>query len=213
MTDKSDYKKAVASCQARPSWCPISRFTEKIIAKQEQRQQFGKAFDRERDELDDLRNRAVMHAIERLDGYTEREKQAAVDKIASWRRATSGYPPLPPPYRWSKKSRLKGSRSRIRATLHNRQAGKCGICGGIMLSHPRDLHIDHIVPLSKGGGNEIGNLQLTHPTCNLIKGNRTQQQAVVLCHKKMSVANFAWSVEKGSSQTSHGHIDSRVHRE
>ena len=32
--------------------------------------------------------------------------------------------------------------------------------------------IDHIIPRSKGGGDEIENLQLAHARCNKIKGNQ-----------------------------------------
>ena len=31
--------------------------------------------------------------------------------------------------------------------------------------------IDHIRPLSKGGSDQVGNLQLLHARCNRIKGN------------------------------------------
>ncbi len=35
-----------------------------------------------------------------------------------------------------------------------------------------DVDIDHIQPIEFGGGNEISNLQLTHPKCNSSKSNR-----------------------------------------
>ena len=34
-----------------------------------------------------------------------------------------------------------------------------------------NINIDHIIPVSKGGGSEIDNLALTHKTCNAIRGN------------------------------------------
>ena len=34
------------------------------------------------------------------------------------------------------------------------------------------FHIDHIIPLSKDGNHTLTNLQITHPLCNLKKGNR-----------------------------------------
>ena len=34
------------------------------------------------------------------------------------------------------------------------------------------IHIDHIIPFSKGGSSEVGNLQPAHADCNLRKGAR-----------------------------------------
>lgn len=54
----------------------------------------------------------------------------------------------------------------------------CGIC---KLPIEDKFHIDHIVPLSRGGNHCLVNLQLTHPVCNLRKQARlTEELAVVL---------------------------------
>ena len=53
--------------------------------------------------------------------------------------------------------------------LYEEQGGACPMCKG-----PLDLnrmHVDHRIPFSWGGGNERGNLQLAHPSCNQRKGN------------------------------------------
>lgn len=44
----------------------------------------------------------------------------------------------------------------------------CGICGGDVA--PDDIHIDHVHPLSRGGGSGVTNLRVTHSRCNLAKG-------------------------------------------
>ena len=54
---------------------------------------------------------------------------------------------------------------------------KCGICGGEIDEdkknpHPLALHIDHIVPLSKGGEHSYANCQPAHASCNVQKGDR-----------------------------------------
>jgi 5-methylcytosine-specific restriction endonuclease McrA len=36
----------------------------------------------------------------------------------------------------------------------------------------RDVHIDHIVPYSLGGPDELYNLQVAHSSCNIRKGAR-----------------------------------------
>lgn len=35
------------------------------------------------------------------------------------------------------------------------------------------LHIDHVIPLSKGGSDHLENVKPSHGRCNIIKGNRT----------------------------------------
>lgn len=56
--------------------------------------------------------------------------------------------------------------------LIDAQGGACGICGG-PLPHPPTgdtVHVDHIVPVSRGGTDDLSNLQATHATCSLRKG-------------------------------------------
>lgn len=48
------------------------------------------------------------------------------------------------------------------------QGWKCPYCGADLKKIGR--HIDHIVPLSRGGGNGPDNLQALCPTCNVTKG-------------------------------------------
>ena len=49
--------------------------------------------------------------------------------------------------------------------LKDLQKSKCPVCKQHLANH----HIDHIVPLSRGGTNDFGNLQLLCPACNLNK--------------------------------------------
>lgn len=46
------------------------------------------------------------------------------------------------------------------------QGNRCYLCGVELLQY----HVDHFIPLSKGGTNEPGNLRLACPKCNLSKG-------------------------------------------
>ena len=57
--------------------------------------------------------------------------------------------------------------SSIRAEIFKRDKHSCLSYGATS-----DLSIDHIVPVSKGGGNKIGNLQTLCMPCNLAKGTR-----------------------------------------
>ena len=56
--------------------------------------------------------------------------------------------------------------------LHERQKGQCAGCKEKL--PVRNLTVDHIKPLDKGGSDKPSNLQLLCNSCNSIKGNRTQ---------------------------------------
>jgi ATP adenylyltransferase len=58
----------------------------------------------------------------------------------------------------------------IRYTVLKRAGGKCELCG--CSAKERPLHVDHILPRSKGGKNDLSNLQALCDRCNLAKGNR-----------------------------------------
>lgn len=50
------------------------------------------------------------------------------------------------------------------------QKGLCWWCDKPL--DPNDYHIDHRIPLDKGGAHSARNICLTHPTCNLKKNNK-----------------------------------------
>lgn len=52
------------------------------------------------------------------------------------------------------------------------QHGRCAYCA----CHLDAYHIDHKTPISRGGGNEIENLQLTCGRCNMRKGAMTHEE-------------------------------------
>lgn len=52
----------------------------------------------------------------------------------------------------------------------------CGICGRPILDG--EASIDHIVPLSRGGTNDLDNLRPTHEACNHMKYNYTDDEMV-----------------------------------
>lgn len=61
--------------------------------------------------------------------------------------------------------------------LYADQDGRCAYCG-ITLSWqvPRDIHIDHVQALTRGGSNNPDNLLLTCSHCNLSKGNKAYSE-------------------------------------
>ena len=58
-------------------------------------------------------------------------------------------------------------------TLYIAQDGCCYFCATSLISEDgkNNYHIDHYVPLSFGGRNEISNLVLACPPCNLVKSD------------------------------------------
>ena len=67
-----------------------------------------------------------------------------------------------------KKSRKQLS-SKVRYTVLRRDSFKCQYCGAT--SDSTKLHVDHIIPYSKGGSNDISNLITSCMKCNLGKSN------------------------------------------
>lgn len=61
--------------------------------------------------------------------------------------------------------------SRLRHEVFKRDGYRCRECGAT--NKETKLEIDHIVPVSKGGTNDITNLQVLCKTCNRAKYNRT----------------------------------------
>ena len=73
-----------------------------------------------------------------------------------------------------RRARLLGPSERVptppwlRQMVIDRDGLVCGICGGDVEAD--DVHIDHVLPASKGGPTVASNLQVSHSRCNLDKG-------------------------------------------
>jgi len=58
----------------------------------------------------------------------------------------------------------------LRYEVLRRGGGRCALCGAT--KNDRPLHVDHIIPRSRGGRNTVDNLQVLCDKCNLAKSNR-----------------------------------------
>lgn len=56
----------------------------------------------------------------------------------------------------------------VREVVRVRDGNECQICQEPIVNEPWE--IDHIIPLRNGGMSTLDNLQLTHRTCNRMKG-------------------------------------------
>ena len=70
----------------------------------------------------------------------------------------------------------------------------CAICGKPIYSYQDDFSVDHIVPLSRGGTNDLNNLRATHKLCNTLKDSMTDEEMYsavgdIVCHNVISNPN------------------------
>lgn len=65
------------------------------------------------------------------------------------------------------RTRVLLTKTVLRKMVMERDAYRCQQCGGWI-----DLEVDHIVPRSRGGTDDLDNLQTLCRTCNRRKGNR-----------------------------------------
>ncbi len=73
----------------------------------------------------------------------------------------------------SRRSAAAGSYSRTDVDrLFQQQDGKCAYCSCKL----RRFHVDHIIPLARGGSNWPDNLALACTFCNLSKGAKTPEE-------------------------------------
>lgn len=66
-------------------------------------------------------------------------------------------------------------------TVYAKSNGKCAICGKPVKF--KKMTVDHKIPLSKGGTNDISNLQLAHLICNRAKTDLVSDEFVELAKR------------------------------
>lgn len=59
--------------------------------------------------------------------------------------------------------------------LINKFGGVCYICG-LPFASKKDITIDHLIPISKGGFDLLENYGIAHEHCNLLKNDMTLEE-------------------------------------
>jgi 5-methylcytosine-specific restriction endonuclease McrA len=101
------------------------------------------------------RSRNVADRARKLAVAKRQEFEETVDEISKLYREV--VPPKTPMWK-----------ALVISELYRKQNGLCALCGASL--ELGNCHVDHKIPVSRGGGNERENLQLTHRKCNQSKG-------------------------------------------
>lgn len=158
--------------------CNASRFRERRLRDGD----LVRAQDRERHERHrEARNAAArdynrLHARENADQAREWRERNQEYCHAELRRYARENPDLVAALHARKRARRRTQMVEFVSPLVvlERDDGVCGICGGDV--DPFDWHLDHIVPLSRGGEHSYANTQPSHPACNLRKHTQLQEE-------------------------------------
>jgi len=100
------------------------------------------------------------HAIKRLEKELNKEDELEIPDYA-----------IPKKLSREEKERRKMSNA-LRWKILIRDKSRCVLCG--TRAEESKLHIDHIIPISKGGKTEEANLRTLCEPCNLGKGNKAE---------------------------------------
>jgi 5-methylcytosine-specific restriction endonuclease McrA len=135
----------------------------------EQNREHLRAYEKARSQRDKEKRLAQVRARRAKWSPEHRAKEAA--KVALWREAN----PEAVRENGRRGQHVRRARKLRRfvedvesAVVLERSAGLCGICG--LPVNPTRFHIDHIIPLSRGGEHSYANTQAAHPRCNRAKG-------------------------------------------
>lgn len=130
------------------------------------------------------------YAREQKRQYAKEHSQEAVERVRQWRERHPERYHQSLTYE-SRKEHFYARKEYYKAIMHNYQAsrrnaegqfseenilalfekqqGKCAYCG---MELDETYHVDHVIPLSRGGSNLPDNLALACQFCNCSKGNR-----------------------------------------
>lgn len=102
--------------------------------------------------------------------HADRLRPIALERVNQWRKENPEKVRTNSQRRRARKHGASGSHTAAQTTaLLAKQNFKCASCGTSILTK---RHLDHVVPLSRGGSNDIANLQWLCPSCNCSKHDK-----------------------------------------
>ena len=141
--------------QWRCKGCAQAAYAAYCASHQEQVRQKNAAWmARHRDERN--RRRATLHA-----NHREEEKQYTADYRVTHPDAAREYCAI-------RRARIAGApvvETFARAEIFERDGGVCHVCHKKV--DPNNWHLDHLVPLARGGEHSRVNVAIAHPKCNM----------------------------------------------
>jgi len=123
--------------------------------------------------------------MEKYDAWMESHKEQVAACIARWH---AEHPEAGHASRSRRRARLaNASGSHTEEDIRQQyqlQSGRCHWCG---IAVDNAYHVDHVVPLARGGSNDPENIVIACPTCNLRKGAKMPDEFV----KDLAAAQMA----------------------
>lgn len=104
--------------------------------------------------------------IERKKVYYQAHKIECTARVKAYQLA---HPDKKTDYHARRRARKLGATTDkvSRASVYDRDGGKCHICGKKV--DPKHWHLDHIIPLARGGEHSYRNVAVSCPKCNMRK--------------------------------------------
>lgn len=115
------------------------------------------------DKVREMQRRNYYNHKEKRIAYINQWKKDNYENVKAWNRNRKAI---------KKSAEGRHTRDDI-ADLMRLQKGRCAYCEKKL---KQDYHVDHIVPISKGGSNNKRNLAISCVECNLKKGSKTPEE-------------------------------------